>query len=201
LFGSITSILQPVLIDISQAADRNRREEAIISALDNESTEQKILSSGRTLAAQVDSYAVTQRWNLAGQFVETLISIRQKSIDISKAPGCKELQPLQNSGAPPTAGFISCWQAAWAQLEPQVTALVKIGDTYDGIADAGNVSAQSKFNAIMKAYDNVRAGKEDNTSVFWDNVTELVTLTQAIANAASSSNISTLQKDLKDLTK
>jgi hypothetical protein len=164
--------------------------------------QQKIHDTSEQLASEVDTFALNQRRELAGSFVEQLVAIREKPIDLSKMPECQGLQdqPHLSSGAP-SAAFISCWRASWAQLEPQVTNLLKTGDDYDAVADAGNVTAEKKIGTILADYAKIHAGKADASDVFSNDVTQFVAFLNAISNAASNTNISNLKKAISTVYK
>jgi hypothetical protein len=117
LIDTFLSIVQPVLIDASVAADEATRQKAITTALGDHDTEVKIEKTGRTLAAAVDAFAAASKKNLAGSFVEQLVSLREMSIDIGGEADCKNMsQGTRLPSGAPNAAFIGCWHAAWTKL-------------------------------------------------------------------------------------
>jgi hypothetical protein len=120
----------------------------------------------------------------------------QSLIDLSNVADCKDLVPASRlpSGAP-NAAFISCWSAAWAKLKSQVDNLTALGDSYDGLADTTNISAKSKLGTILADFSKINAGQNDPASlaVFAADITEFITFANAVATAASQSNISALK--------
>ena len=204
LIDTFLSILQPVLIDASQIVDEDRRRAAIETALADPAIHAKIETTGHQLASAVDSFAAASRHSLVGSFVEQLVSIRKTSIDLSNEADCKTLSPATRlpSGAP-NAAFIDCWRAAWAKLQPQVSNLNTIGDSYDTLADATTVSAQKLFGTIMADYAEISTGAPDaqNLAIFGNDITEFITLANAVATAASSSNISALKSAIAAVAK
>jgi hypothetical protein len=202
LIDTFVSILQPIFIDASTAVDEARRRSVIENALNDPATRAKIETVGRDLATAVDNFATTSRRSAAGSFVEQLVSIREMPIDLSRHPECQGLASRQRlpSGAP-SAAFVACWKAGWAQLQPSVNILSTLADSYDGLADAGNVNAQRLFSTIMADYELISSGKAEASNVFWDDITQFITFASAISNAASKSNIATLQKDIAAISK
>jgi hypothetical protein len=196
LIDTFLSILQPVLINASQLVDEERRRSAIETALGDPATHEKIQNTGKQIAGVVDSFAAASRHKLVGSFVEQLVAIRETSIDLSNVADCKTLALSTRlpSGAP-NASFIGCWSAAWAKLQPQVDNLNTIGDGYDAIADTGGVNAQKLLGTILADYDKIKNGATDaqNLTVFANDVGEFIAFANAIANAASKSNIASLK--------
>lgn len=192
LIDTFLSILQPILIDASKIVDQARRQQAIQTALAQ--NQDKISATGEQLAAAVDDYATSSRHLLVGAFVEQLVSIREMSIDLSGVPACKKLAPKSRlpSGAP-DAAFISCWGVAWSKLKPQVDTLNTVGDSYDTLADAGDVSAGKLFKTIMANYKAIDSGQIPISNIVLNEMTEFITFANDIANAASKSNIAALK--------
>jgi hypothetical protein len=193
LIDTFLSILQPVLIDASELVDETRRQTAIETALSDPEMEKKIATTGKQLAGALSAYAAASRYTQAALFVEQLTTIRQTSIDLTAETGCKNLAPGDRlpSGAP-NAAFVSCWRAAWAKLQPLVATLTSTGDNYDNIADpSGGPNPQKLLATILADYAEIKAGATapTNLAVFASDVTEFITLANAIATAASSSNI------------
>ncbi|MFZ3350997.1 MAG: hypothetical protein WA268_09050 [Xanthobacteraceae bacterium] len=197
LIDSFLSILQPVLIDASQLVDEARRQTAIVTALSDPDTERKITTTGKQLAGALSAYAAAARHTEAGLFVEQLTAIRETSIDLSAVPDCKNLAPgTQLPSGAPNAAFVSCWHAAWAKLQPLVTNLMSIGDSYDNLADpSANPDPQKLMGTILADYAKIKAGATANPdlAVFAGDVTEFITLANAIATAASTSNVAALK--------
>jgi hypothetical protein len=202
LVDTFVSILQPIFIDASIAVDEGRRRAVIERALNDPAIRSKIETTGAQLATAVDNYATTSRHILAGSFVEQLATTREMSIDVSKHPECQMLATRRRlpSGAPSPA-FIGCWKAGWAQLQPAIASLTTIAESYDTLADAGNVNAKKLFGTIMADYKLISEGQADASNVFWDDVTQFITFANAISNAASKSNIAALQKGLAAVSK
>jgi hypothetical protein len=171
-------------------------------ALNDTKIRSKIVQSGKQLALAVDNFAVSSRRRLAGSFVEQLVVLRAMPIDLSKEPECKNLAGSTRlpSGAP-SAAFVTCWKAAWSHLQDTATKLVTTADSYDTLADAGDVNAQKLFATIMADYDLISKGKADASNVFWNDVTQFITFANAISIAASKANIATLQKELAAVSK
>ena len=193
LSDTFVSILQPIIIDASTMVDADRRRKVIEGALNDPATYSRIKATGKQVAIAVDNFASASRRNLAGSFVEQLVSIRRTSIDLSKEAECHDIvgTPRLVSGAPSSA-FISCWRAAWAKVQPQVMSLKAVGDNYDKLADAGNVDPQKLLGTILADYDLIKSGRADASNVFWNDVTQFITFANAISSAASKNNISTL---------
>lgn len=204
LIDTFISIVQPVIIDASVVADEANRQRAIVTAFSDHDTEVKIEKTGRALAIAVDNYAASSRQNLAGSFVEQLVALRGMTVDLSGEPDCKNMLPGTRlpSGAP-NAAFIGCWRAAWAKLQPQVTSLTAIGDNYDNLADAGGVNTRKLLGTILADYKLIRSGATDpqNLTLFASDVTEFITFANAVAAAASKTNITTLKKEAAQVSK
>jgi ribosomal protein L12E/L44/L45/RPP1/RPP2 len=198
LIDTFLSILQPVLIDASVLVDETRRQTAIATALADPDIENKIATTGKQLASVLSAYAAASRHTEAALFVEQLTAIRETSIDLSAVADCKTLAPDNRlpSGAP-NAAFVSCWRGAWAKLQPLVASLTSTGDNYDNLADpSGSADPQKLLSTILADYAKIKAGATApaNLAIFASDVTEFITLANAIATAASSSNIAALQK-------
>jgi len=202
LIDTFVAILQPVLIDGSTIVDQARRQAVVEQALKDPAIHTKIVQSGKQLAVAVDDYAVSSRRRLAGSFVEQLVALRATPIDLSKEPECKNLTASTRlpSGAP-SAAFITCWKVAWSRLQDGASKLVTTADSYDTVADAGDVNAQKLFATIMADYDLISTGKADESNVFWNDVTQFITFANAISNAASKTNIATVQKEFAAVPK
>jgi hypothetical protein len=199
LIDTFLSILQPILIDASKIVDQTRRQSAIMNALTNPTTQAKIATTGQLLASAVDDYATASRQSLVGSFVEQLVSIRETSIDLTSVSDCKNVAPSSRlpSGAP-EAAFIACWSAAWSKLKTQVDNLTAIGDSYDLLADATTISAETKLGTILADFNEMNAGKLDassstNLAIFAADVTEFINFANAVAAAASQNNVSALK--------
>jgi ribosomal protein L12E/L44/L45/RPP1/RPP2 len=198
LIDTFLSILQPVLIDASVVVDETRRQAAIATALSDPDIENKIATTGKQLATALSAYAAASRHTQAALFVEELTTIRETSIDLSGVADCKNLAPDNRlpSGAP-NAAFVGCWRAAWAKLQPMVATLTSTGDNYDNLADpSGSADPQKLLSTILADYAKIKAGATApaNLAIFASDVTQFITLANAIATATSSSNIATLQR-------
>jgi hypothetical protein len=202
LIDTFVGILQPVLIDASTIVDQARRQAAVEQALNDPNIRSKVVLSGKQLALAVDNFAVSSRRRLAGSFVEQLVALRTTQIDLSKEPECKNLAGSTRlpSGAP-SAAFVTCWKTAWSHLRDAATKLVTTADSYDALADAGDVNPQKLFATIMADYDLISKGKADASNVFWNDVTQFITFANAISTAASKANVATLQKELAAVSK
>jgi hypothetical protein len=202
LIDTFVGILQPVLIDASTIMDQARRQAVVEQALNDPKIHSKIAQSGKQLALAVDGFAVSSRRRLTGLFVEELVALRATPIDLSKEPECKNLAKSSRlpSGAP-SAAFVTCWKAAWSHLQDAASKLVASADSYDSLADAGDVNAQKLFATILADYDLIKTGKAAASNVFWNDVTQFITFANAINTAASKANIATLQKELAAVSK
>lgn len=202
LIDTFVGILQPVLIDASTIVDQARRQAVVEQALNDPNIHSKIVKSGKNLALAVDNFAVSSRRRLVGSFVEQLVALRATPIDLSKEPECKNLAGSTRlpSGAP-SAAFVTCWKAAWSHLQDTANKLVTTADSYDTLADAGDVNAQKLFATIMADYDLISKGRADASNVFWNDVTQFITFANAISTAASKANIAALQKELAAVSK
>ena len=202
LIDTFLSILQPILIDASKIVDQARRQGAIINALTDPATQAKITTTGQQLASAVDNYAASSRQGLVGSFVEQLVSIRETPIDLSNVADCRSVAPASRlpSGAP-NAAFVGCWSAAWAKLKTQVDNLTALGDSYDLLADATSINGKSGkdlLGEILDDFKQMNTGKFDptnaaNLAVFAADVTQFINFANAVAAAASQSNISALK--------
>lgn len=186
------SILQPVLINAAEAVDETRRLNAIQSALNDPDTESKIKTTGEALATAIDAYASATCLVAAGAFVDQLENIRSMQIDVSAINNCKTVavDKPSTSGAP-NAAFIGCWSGAWAKLKSASDNLAAAGDAYDTIADSTTKKGSDLFAQILKDFDNLKNGAP--TQSFLDDVTQFIALANAVANAASKSNIAALK--------
>jgi hypothetical protein len=202
LIDTFIGILQPVLIDASTIVDQGRRQAVVEQALNDPKIHSKIVQSGKQLALAVDNFAVSSRRRLTGSFVEQLVALRATPIDLSKEPECKNLAGSTRlpSGAP-SAAFVTCWKAAWSHLQDAANKLVTTADSYDTLADAGDINAQKLFATIMADYDLISKGHAAASDVFWNDVTQFITFANAISTAASKSNLATLQKELAVVSK
>ncbi len=200
LIDTFVAILQPVLIDASTIVDQARRRAVVEQALKD--NHDKIAKSGKQVAAALDSFAVASRQRLAGSFVEQLVALRATAIDLAKEPECKNLAGSTRlpSGAP-SAAFVTCWKAAWSHLSDAAARLSTTADSYDTLADAGDVDPQKLFGTILADYDLIRTGKADASNVFWNDVTQFITFANAISAAASATNIATVKKEIAAVSK
>jgi hypothetical protein len=170
---------------------------AIVTALSDPDIENKIATTGKQLAGALSAYAAAARHTEAALFVEQLTAIRETSIDLSVEADCKNLAPGNRlpSGAP-NAAFVSCWRTAWSKLQPLVATLTSTGDNYDNLADpSGSPDPQKLLGTILADYAKIKAGATApaDLAVFASDVTEFITLANAISTAASSSNIGALK--------
>lgn len=202
LIDTFVAILQPVLIDASTIVDQARRRAVVEQALKDPKIHGKIEQSGKQVAATVGSYAQASRQRLVGSFVEQLVALRETPIDLTKEAECKNLAGSTRlpSGAP-SAAFIACWKAAWAHLSDGAAKLATTADSYDTLADNGDIDPQKLFATILTEYDNIGKGKIDASNVFWSNVTQFITFANAISAAASAANIATIKKDIAAVSK
>ncbi len=197
LIDTFLSILQPVLIDASQAVDQSRRQTAITTALGDPDIQSKIAATGRQLATSINAYARASKHNQVGLFVEQLVAIRATTIDLSNVAECKGLAPSTRLPSDaPNAAFVSCWHAAWTKLQPLVESLNGVADSYDTLADStGNIDAQKLVGTILADYAQIKSGANapQDLAVFANDVTEFITFANAVANAVSSGNIGALK--------
>lgn len=186
------SILQPVLINAAEAVDETRRMHAIQAALNDPQTESKIKTTGQALANAVDAYASATRLVAAGTFVEQLENIRSMQIDVSAIDDCKAVAVGKRSASgAPNAAFIGCWSGAWSKLKTASDNLAAAGDNYDTLADATTMKGSDLFAKILKDFDSLKNGAP--TESFLNDVTQFIALANAVATAASKSNIAALQ--------
>ena len=188
------SILQPVLINASQAVDEARRLKAIQTALDDPQTQAKIRKAGDQLAAAVDAYSVMSRYGTVGAFVEQLVSIRETQIDLSKIDDCQHISLSSQDRLPskaPNEAFIGCYNVAWAKLKPQVDSLNTIARNYDTLADNNTVTAKTRFDTIMTNFAKLK--NEAPSESFLSDITEFISFANAVATAASKSNVAALK--------
>jgi hypothetical protein len=188
------SILQPVLINASQAVDEARRLKAIQTALDDPQTQAKIRKAGGQLAAAVDAYSAMSRYGTVGAFVEQLVAIRETKIDLSKIDDCQSISLAAQDRLPskaPNEHFIGCYNVAWAKIKPQVDNLNTIAGNYDTLADNNTVSASARFDAIMTDFAKLK--NEAPTESFLTDITEFISFANAVATAASKSNVAALK--------
>jgi hypothetical protein len=185
MMNSFLSIVEPIFINAATIVDEQKREDVIVTTLNDD--RDKIDSASKQLAVEIDNLALGQRRSLAGSFVEQLVAIREKPIDLTKIPECQSFagKPRLPSGAP-SASFIACWKGSWAQIDSDVTNLVKTGDQYDALADAGNATGRKQIGVILADYKLISEGKADASSVYWDAVTQFVSFANSVSNAASA---------------
>jgi hypothetical protein len=205
LVDTFLSILQPILINWATLADEMRRQQAIMTALSDQTIQSKINTAGTELANAVDTFATQSRHGLTGAFIEQLTLIKQMKIDVKDVDACKQLKARQTNGIP-DATFIGCFSAVWTKLQGNVANLNTIGDTYDTLADANTHSAKTLFNQIMTAWATINKNMSNGaapyyTQAFLSDLTEFITLAQAVASAASKSNLSALNQALAAVTK
>jgi hypothetical protein len=200
LASAILAVIEPIFIDASTIIDEQKREAAIIKALNDDRS--KIESYSKNLALALDNYATTQRRNLAGQFNETLVRIQSQAIDLSKEDSCHKMADAKRlADGEPSIQFVRCWHTAWLQIQPMVTNLVKVGDDYDALADVGIQKSSGQLDTILKAYQQISSGSYVPTDVFWDDITQFIGLVNAIKSAASASNIKNIENDLNAVKK
>ena len=204
LIKSVLTVLQPIFNDVAQQLDKTRRYQAIENALDQ--NDGNVKTTGEKVATAIDENANASRLILAGQFVEQLVQIRETVIDLSGVEDCKTLAPSKRlpSNAPDSS-FIGCWGAAWIKLEPQVTKLTTIGDSYDKLADTNismSATATHRFDTILANYNNVKnASIPFDFSNFFAEMTEFVNFANNVASAVSASNINKLKSEPAAVTK
>jgi hypothetical protein len=193
LVDTFLTVLQPVLIDAAKAVNAERRQAAIEAALKDPTIQQKVNTTGLALADAVDKFSASSRHIATAQFVEQLVSIRNMTIDLSGVNDCQHLESPPTP-AVPNAAFVGCFSAAWSKLQTAVTNLNTLANSYDTLADANTVSAKSLFNTIMANWAKIAAGDMNyNSTYFLNEITQFITFAQAVATAASQSNLSTLK--------
>ena len=206
LYNSFVSIVTPVATQLAVDVDRTKKVNAIEAILKDPKTVDAIKTTGGQLAQAIDDYATASRRLKVGAFVEQLVQIRTMAIDVSKTSQCRanlDKEERLQSGAP-GADFINCWQAAWGQLAKPVANLVTIGDDYDALADNSSAKATKTFGDILAKYEAYlkapKPANEDAQELLQD-LAQLISLGNAIANAASKSNATTLETDLTNVFK
>ena len=197
LVDTFLSILQPILIDWAKLADEMRRQQAIMYALSDKHIQANINTTGSELAQVIDSFSDKSRHALVGAFVEQLASIREMAIDLKD--DCKDLKANQSAAGLPDVTFVRCFGTAWSKIQKAVADLNTTGNNYDLLADANTTSAKALFNDLMKQWMVINQGMANGgaafyTQAFLSDLTEFITLVQAIAGAASKTNISALDK-------
>ena len=187
LLNSFISILTPIFTQAAELKDVVARTNAIQKTLHDR--EPDIKKTGGDLAQAIDNYTSISRHVAVGSFVSNAAEIRHFELDLSKAKHCQQGMKGQD--------FLVCWASVWEQLQPVVSSLVSAGDSYDNLADANTKTAKSAFDDVMTKYDKASANEDD----LLDDLSSFISLANAIANAASASNISTIKKELQALSK
>ena len=97
--------------------------------------------------------------------------------------------------------FMLCYRVVWSQYQAAVDDALKMANSYDQLADAGDTS--SALNAyshiVEKNYDNVVNSSTNNPEEFWTAVNQLLIFAGAVSNATSGNNLATLKKAVESL--
>jgi hypothetical protein len=80
---------------------------------------------------------------------------------------------------------------AWAKLKPQVDSLNTIAGNYDTLADNNTVIAKTRFDTIMANFAKLK--NEAPSESFLSDITEFISFANAVATAASKSNVAALK--------
>jgi len=164
----------------------------------------RIRESGEKLADEISRFVLAKRQKLAGSFLEKASTLRLADIDLGKLDVCKDLSDSKKFASRPSGAasdeFAVCWRAAWARIEPPVTALLKSADDYDQLADAGDGdNAKIAFKELSEALSAIAEGSVTNPDELWRIATRLIAFGEKVEAAISKESRDKMRKAIEDL--
>jgi hypothetical protein len=196
------------------ALDADRRAAAITKFLKDYPT--SLSNAANNIVATGTAIADITRLQAFGQFAEKMSALRNVTIDLSKIDSCKS--GLQNpvlrtavikdtAGTTtgtyyiPTDQFVICYEQAWQQMLPAANDVITAATQYDTLAD---VSSGQLKTAVVTIQNNIGKLDQPNTINMGDLLAaagQLVTYGQAVIQALSPTNVTTVQTDVNNVTK
>lgn len=205
VIDTFISVFTPVVVGAANLVDEAKRRDAIVTFLADPDHQKEIKVVGKYLAGELSDYTWSKRRVLAASFVEQQFELRNTTVDLSKVDACKDLIANRfkrsDSGAP-SSTFMLCWRAAWGKLQGQVATLLKTGDDYDRLADAGDTaSALQAYNEITQDLSAIKENSVTSPKVLWEQVLKLVSFAKTVSAAFSEENRAKIHKAIDDLVK
>jgi hypothetical protein len=203
-FDTITGILAPALIDLSNLVASAEQRQEIQAYLSKPEVEGGLTDQGIGLG-RTESYSLfAQRLSLAGQFVEQIAVVNAVKVDLSTVDACKatasDFATRSKSGAP-SVSFMLCYRAVWADFQGPVADALKTATAYDQLADTGDTNtAFVAYGTLMENhYNSIVTSSTNNPAEFWASVNQLITFAGAVAGATSGTNLDNLKKAIDSL--
>lgn len=205
VIDTFLGIFSPLVAQGANLIDEKKRVDAVVAFLHDAQNQKRIKNVGEKLATDLSAFALEKRRRLAASFVEQDFGIRRRSIDLSKLDECKDLAETRfkraDSGSP-DFHFMLCWKAVWGQYEKPVAELLKVADSYDSLADAGDTdNALKPFKQITADLTAIKEGAVTNRELLWGQVLKLVTFANTVVTAFSKENREKMGKAIDDLVK
>jgi hypothetical protein len=205
-FDTITDILAPVVVGLSNIVANYNQRVAIQQYLTQE--KQELKGQGDALGRTESDYLFAERLSLAGTFAEQIAAIKSIRIDLTQINECKApLADLEKRAADeasvflPSAAFRLCYRAVWSKFQSAVDDALKTATAYDQVADAGNTSTalNAYANLTNNHYDTILNDQIATAADFWKSVNDLITFAGAVSNATSGKNLADLKKAIDSL--
>jgi hypothetical protein len=205
LIDTFLNIINPVAIGAATLVDEGKREKAIQDFLADPKNQQNLKDIGDKIGKAASGFNWDKRLQLAASFVEGVRVIERTELDLSKFDECKDLSTVNlgrtASGAPSSA-FMRCWRKAWSQLDPIVSSILKAGNDYDLLADAGDTDTPViAFHKVADDLNAVSTNAVSDPEVLWMFVTQVLTFATTVQTAFSQDNRDKLHKAIDALVK
>jgi hypothetical protein len=205
LVDTVLGIVTPVIIDGATIIDEAKREKAVSDFLSDPKNQTALRTAGTQLARAVSDYTFAKRMSLAGSFAEQTVLVSNIKVELAKIDACNDPEHkvyVRSASGAPSAIFISCYRAVWAQFQDGVNSAIKTGGDYDLIADAGDTSAALiSYEKITEDFGAIAQNSITNPAVFWQYVTQLVNFAGAVSTALSQDNRTKLEKAIDAMVK
>jgi hypothetical protein len=205
LIDTFLNVVGPVAIGAATLVDETKREQAIHDFLSKPENQANLKTIGEQIGGAASRYNWDKRLRLAAAFVEGVRVVQNFEVDLSKLPECKDLSSANlgrtASGAPSTA-FMVCWRKVWGQVDETVASILKAGQDYDQLADAGDTdTALIAFRKVTADLNAVAANEITDPAVFWMYVTQVITFATTVQAAFSQDNRDKIHKAIDALVK
>jgi hypothetical protein len=207
MVDTFVAIFTPVVVGGSNLIDEAKRRQAIVEFLSESKNQQAIKTVGLDLSKRLSKFTFDKRRSLAASFIEQQFVIRNKTIDLSKIEACKDLaadrfKRADGDGGAPHATFMLCWRAAWNEIAETSGDLLKTGDAYDRLADAGDTdSATQAFEEISKDLNAIKQGAVTDPKALWAQVSKLIAFVKTVKEALSKENQEKMRAAIDGLVK
>jgi hypothetical protein len=216
LLQFLNSVLTPIITGEAQRIASAKRAEEITKYLNDGRLRNDLIEAAKALSVEGVTLAASTRLQALGQFEEKLAAVRAVQIDISKCAVPKAVAPVAEAadttgatppsfvdgGGSPTDPFISCYAAAWQQLNDSVQAAVTAAGQYDSYADLPSDQLGAAVTALNKNFGALGDKKPAvDVNQLVAATTQLIAYAEAVNQALSPANLQALQTDVANLMK